>query len=273
MARAESSVWKVHADSSHLYLGGSSHLLRESDYPLPGEFGLAFSNSAVLILEVDVEGLKDPAIQAQLLSKGQLQGTTLDQVLSPGVYSALSNHCQQLGLPLTLFNGVKPAMVVLTLTVLELQRLGVSTTGVDMYLADKAATLGKRQLSLETVDEQLNLILSMGEGSEDDFVMHSLREMKKTGTQMPELLDAWRSGDLETLETSFLEPMEVDYPELYQELVVDRNQAWLPQIESFLESAETEFVLVGALHLAGDDGLIAELKKRGHEVERVSVSE
>ena len=272
-APAASSVWKVRSDSGYVYLGGSSHLLRQSDYPLPPEFDTAFTDSAVLVLEADVEGLKDPAVQAQLLAKGQLQGTTLDKVLSPEVYGSLSNHCHQLGLPIALFNGLKPSMVILTATVLELQRLGVSASGVDMHFSERAVAAEKRRVSLESVEEQLDMILALGDGNEDDFVTHSLMELKQTGDLLPELLDAWRSGDLNTLEKNFLQPMQSDYPELYQQLVVDRNHNWLPQIELLLQSKETEFILVGALHLAGDDGLLKALKERGFTVEPLQVDE
>jgi uncharacterized protein YbaP (TraB family) len=61
--------------------------------------------------------------------------------------------------------------------------------------------------------------------------------------------------------------MRKDYPELYQQVLVERNNNWLPQIEAFLKTPETELILVGALHLAGNDGLLAQLRQRGYKVE------
>ena len=80
---------------------------------------------------------------------------------------------------------------------------------------------------------------------------------------------AWRAGDLETLERLSGVPMREQSPEFYQTLLVQRNEAWLPQIESMVASTEVELVLVGALHLAGEDGLLAMLTRRGYTVRQL----
>ena len=55
--------------------------------------------------------------------------------------------------------------------------------------------------------------------------------------------------DPQAAEEMIVTDLQREFPELYQMLIVSRNQAWLPQIEALLETAETEFVLVGAGHL------------------------
>lgn len=56
---------------------------------------------------------------------------------------------------------------------------------------------------------------------------------------------------------------------MHEDLIVKRNQAWLPQIETMLDSEPVEFVLVGVAHLSGEDGLLAELQMRGCAIEQV----
>ena len=71
------------------------------------------------------------------------------------------------------------------------------------------------------------------------------------------------------MEKLFLKEMKRDFPKLYQQLIVDRNQAWLPEIEKMIADDPIELILVGTLHLTGKDGLPAQLKKRGYKVKKL----
>src|SRR3546814_18418771 len=61
------------------------------------------------------------------------------------------------------------------------------------------------------------------------------------------------------------------YPKLYRHINVERNDAWVPKIEQMLAEPGTDdpLVVVGALHLLGDDGVVAQLREKGYAVERV----
>jgi uncharacterized protein YbaP (TraB family) len=64
--------------------------------------------------------------------------------------------------------------------------------------------------------------------------------------------------------------MRTDYPELFERINTARNKAWLPKLEALLaELDKNVLVVVGALHLLGNDGLIALLRSRGYRVERL----
>ena len=62
-------------------------------------------------------------------------------------------------------------------------------------------------------------------------------------------------------------PFRDEYPELFASLVVDRNMSWMPRLEGMVESDDIELVLVGALHLVGEKGILSQLSKRGCSVE------
>ncbi len=61
--------------------------------------------------------------------------------------------------------------------------------------------------------------------------------------------------------------MKAEFPEVYEALVVQRNNNWMEKIPLFIEDKSRAFVLVGAMHLNGDDGLIKQLKKQDFTVE------
>jgi len=56
---------------------------------------------------------------------------------------------------------------------------------------------------------------------------------------------------------------------MYQRLLVDRNRNWMPKIEALFARPGRAFVVVGAAHLVGADGLISMLRARGYTVEQM----
>ncbi len=109
----------------------------------------------------------------------------------------------------------------------------------------------------------------MGDGEEDGFINYSLRDLKNISELFDKLLAAWKIGDEQALFKYFVEEMKRDYPVLYKTTLVDRNMNWMPQLEQHLLTTETEFIMVGSAHLVGEDGVIAQLKKLGYEVEKL----
>ncbi|UCF85390.1 MAG: TraB/GumN family protein [Desulfobacteraceae bacterium] len=59
---AETSLWKVQFQTSTTYIGGTCHVLRQSDYPLPEEFERAYADSDVIVFETEVDKLDSPEI-------------------------------------------------------------------------------------------------------------------------------------------------------------------------------------------------------------------
>ena len=55
---------------------------------------------------------------------------------------------------------------------------------------------------------------------------------------------------------------------LFKKLFTDRNLTMADKIARFLETESSYFVLVGAGHLIGDDGIVALLKEKEFSVER-----
>jgi uncharacterized protein YbaP (TraB family) len=65
--------------------------------------------------------------------------------------------------------------------------------------------------------------------------------------------------------------MRERFPGLYRRINVARNDAWVERLDARLRSPGTEdtLVVVGALHLLGEDGVVEKLRARGYEVERI----
>ncbi|MFZ2948808.1 MAG: TraB/GumN family protein [Desulfuromonadaceae bacterium] len=270
LASAESSVWKVQKGKSIIYLGGTCHLLRDSDFPLPPEFDKAYKASEVVVFETDIDKLQDPVLQQMLLSKAvYTDGSTIDNHLTARTYEELRAYCEANGIPLDALRQFKPSMLMVTLTVMELMKLGVTQQGVDKFIYERANKDKKIVGGLETADEQLNYIISMADGVEDEFVAYSIRDMKALKQNYDTLVNAWRMGDVEKLDALMVAEIKTRLPKLYKKLITDRNGNWLPLIEAYQKTPRTEFILVGVAHLVGPEGIIETLKKKGYKVDKI----
>lgn len=269
-ASADSSVWRVSEGSSTLYLGGTVHLLRPSDYPLPEEFETAYNAADELVFETDLSSMGDLATQAQMLAELTYNDArTLQSVLNEQAYAALEEYTASVGLPISMMQKFKPGMVISTLQVMQFQSMGFTPEGVDAHFNERALGDGKALAALETVQEQIGFLAAMGEGNESEFILLSLSDLEESDAMMEDMISAWREGNTRQLSDMFVDDMREQAPEIYESLLRSRNLAWLPQIESMLADANTEFVLVGAAHLVGEDGLLAMLTAAGYEVEQL----
>jgi uncharacterized protein len=267
---AESSVWEISKNGQRLFLGGTIHMLSDSDYPLPAAYDHAYQKSAVVVLETDAQAMQQPQFQQKMMAAMMYQdGRNLKQVLSEDTFKALSQHMTARGIPLDQMLLFKPGMISMTLSVVELQRLGQTAKGVDHFFGARAKQDGKSLGQLETIEQQITFLATMGKGREDDMIMYTLRDLADLPTILSEMKTAWRAGDMAALEKSSLEEMQEAFPEIYKTLLVDRNNDWMPQIEALLASEPVEFVLVGSLHLAGDDGVLQQLRSRGYQIKQM----
>jgi uncharacterized protein YbaP (TraB family) len=270
LARAESAVWTVRGSNATLYLAGSCHALRAADYPLPPEFAAAYRQAARLVFETPLAELQAPATQLKMLQLGvYADGSTLKQHLSPEAFAKAEAYCKKQNIPLEKFMPLQPWMFIVTLTMLELQKMGIQPThGVEYFFDARAKKDRKPIEGLETADEQLGFMTLMGKGLDNEMIFKEIDDLEQIRTELPALIAAWKKGDEQALEINFIPKFKADYPKLYQALLVERNQKWVKKIEAYLNKPERVMVIVGAAHLAGPDSVVQMLRQRGYQVEK-----
>ena len=271
LASAKTPVWKVIKGSNTLYLGGTVHLLTKNDYPLPKSFERAYENAQDVVLEADVSAASDIGFQMKSLKAMTFQDhRSLSTVLDRKTYEEFSDLLAARNIPIAVFEKFTPAGATLALAAIEMQKMGMTDAlGVDQHFLQRAINDEKETLFLETVDEQLGFIESMNTLDPNKLVQSSIKEINSFEVKMASMLNAWRNGELTALEDAGINEMQRDFPTMYQILLVRRNNAWMKSIATFIESPDVEFMLVGALHMAGKDGLIAQLKSAGYKVEQL----
>lgn len=262
-------LWKVESTENTIYLLGSIHVLQEKNYPLAPTIYNAFNQCGTVMFEVDLDGLSSPMSQLQLLAKGfYASGESLKTVLSPERYQTVKSLLAERGHDIENFHRMKPWMAATAVTGLELKKLGFDPEyGVDRHIFAKAREADVEIVGLETVEYQLGLFENLPLELQEFFLLQSLQDLKNIESRIKEMVEAWEQGQVKDLEVH-LEGMR-EYPGLYQALVVSRNMKWLPQIEKTLHQREPAFIVVGTLHLLGEDGILAVLQKKGYHVEQM----
>jgi uncharacterized protein YbaP (TraB family) len=264
------SVWKVTHGKNTTYIGGTIHLLKEESFPLPSEYDKAYGLSDKLVFETDIDATQTPEFQQRALGQFLLtDGSKMENHLSPSTFQALKRYLSSKGIPIENFQPLKPAAVALTISVLEFQANGFLQQGVDQYYTSKAKADGKAQSWLESVDEQLGLITNLGKGEDDQMIKYTLEDLDELPQYLDKLLHSWKSGDLNEMETFMINDMKREAPDMYKAILVDRNNNWIPKITNMLNDKQTEFVLVGVAHLAGEDSVLKKLEAKGYKVEKL----
>ncbi len=151
---------------------------------------------------------------------------------------------------------------------MEWQKAGFEPDlGLDKHFYDRAQAEGKPVQGLETVAFQIARFDDMSMPDQDRLLQQSLKELETETAAVTTLANAWKAGDVATIEKIVLQDIKSD-PLMYRRLIVERNQTWLPKIEALFARAKPAFVVVGAAHLIGPDGLLAALRASGYTLEQ-----
>lgn len=263
-------LWQVKSPQNTVYILGSIHLLKESDYPLAQQINDAYDDAEKLVFEVDLRELESSKTQSIVLEKATAQdGKTLKDRLTPETYQLAKTKASEIGLPIEAFSGFKPWFFSLTLITLKLQRLEFNPqNGVDQYFFKKAIKDGKETLALETIEDQFNLFDSFSQGNQEQYIRQTIDDLDTLETSFQEMVQAWKSGDDKTLESLLLKSFK-DYPELEDQIFGARNRKWMTTIEPLLQQDEDYLIVVGAGHLVGKDNVLQLIEAKGHTLKRL----
>jgi uncharacterized protein YbaP (TraB family) len=264
-----SCLWTVNTPSNKIYLLGSLHLLKPNAYPLAAAIEKAYADSRVIIFETDIAALQTPGVQAKLLELGIYPAEqNLLQNLDGNTRQQLEKKMGEIGLPLEQFSRFKPWFVALTLTTLELQRMGYNPAyGIDIYFFNKASADGKEIGFLEPAEFQINLLGNMVEHDQYDFLSQTLNDLEVVNELAGDLVKSWKEGDADKLH-ELLSKSFNDYPHLHDRLLGQRNKNWVEQIEGALRKNKNVLFVVGAGHLVGPESVVDLLKEKGYQVKQ-----
>jgi uncharacterized protein len=266
-AHAASPVWAVRGAHNTVYLAGSIHMLPAGDAALPAAFDRSYSDSARLVMELDLGKFDPMEAMTWMMDHGTLpSGTNLRGVLGEQRYGRVTTAATGLGLPMSALDSLAPWVVGIEITDLAYEHEGYDPEqGVEEQLVRRAEKDGKPTAGLETMPEELSSLTSLSSADQIRMLDQTVDDLKDMKSEMREVTGAWRRGDAPRLGALLASEYDA-FPSLYKPLVTDRNQRWLPQVEQLLKGNDNALVVVGALHLVGKEGLLELLRRKGYTI-------
>jgi uncharacterized protein len=258
------SLWELHGKHNTVYLLGSIHVLRPSDYPLAPAVLEAYGNSKSILMEVNVEEISSAQVQAEMLASAVLpEGKTLPEVLGQQRYERAAALAHEVGVELSMFDQFAPWFAAEAISQLQLTQLGFQPeSGVEMYFMERARTDGKSVAGLETVHEQISIFQNMPLDTQAEYLASSLEQAHDLPQEVDSMVRAWQHGDTQWFANELRSEFKQD-SRLYQSVLGARNRKWVPKIEALLNDDKNYLVIVGTGHLAGEGSVIELLKKDG----------
>jgi len=366
---SETSVWKISNGENTLYLGGTIHILRESDYPLPEAFSKAFDESNIIIFEsssnfnkyFDDENLKslieecnqfavlynnnekmklfielttrfqilqqknekvyevfsdltkfdqltkeeieifvemfnliqkikaisdDEETKSLLIIAESLQPKieankeffdlfmnpdfkSLEFVLNEDTFGLLGAICKKYDIVVSDVIYCKPYIAQSFLLYQILGRF-CKADGVDNFFMKKAAENNKQIGYLESDEVFLTIVNSGNEYGHTyySYIFNDMDDEEKMKISFEKIVNSWKNGIYNNELFMSYEYEKENFPSVYEAVIKNRNNAWMPIIENYLKTTSGVFVLVGNGHMFGPDGLLTQLSEKGYIIEQ-----
>ena len=273
-SEAKGSVWVVESPTTKLYLCGTIHLLRSSDFPLAPAYEVAYNDSQRLVYELPPGTSRDPKLATKMAAAGTFeQGKTLTSAVSPETLTALNEWSKSRQFNASMLDQFRPWMAALTISMVEYRALGADPNlGVDQVFEQRAEKDHKPGEGLETMDMQLGLFSDLTADEQKELLEQTLAEVRTLPDTFAKMIASWRDGDADALHQMLFEEAE-KYPVLLDKFLTQRNARWIKQLEGYLAGKEHVMVLVGTGHLGGKGGVIELLQAEGYSVKRVELKQ
>ncbi|HEU0152621.1 MAG TPA: TraB/GumN family protein [Arenimonas sp.] len=266
-------LWKVSDADNAVYLLGSFHLLRPDDYPLSPAVYAALDDAENVVFELSPEEMNDPSLGQKMMRVAQrADGRTLQAALPAETWTRLSDYAARRNLPIERYQGFDTWFMGLLIGITEMQGLDMDPAlGLDRHVAARAVAAGKAVGALETAEQQFAMFDGLSPEEQLQSLQDSLDDIDSIEQEISRMHALWRAGDATALYAMSGAEMKRDYPALYERMNVARNRAWLPEIRTLLDAGgrDDALVVVGAMHLLGEDGVVRMLRDAGYTVERL----
>ncbi|MCU0348863.1 MAG: TraB/GumN family protein [Saprospiraceae bacterium] len=272
-------LWRISgkglATASYLY--GTIHMIGKDDFFLTDSTRSAIDRAKLVTFEINMEDMMDISSQLGLMMKSFMSGgKTLKDLLSPADYDLVKAHFDKQGMPIFLFERMKP-MFLTVMADMDMSDLGGGLGGdgdmvsYEMEIMDIAQQNKSKIGGLETAEYQMSMFDSIPYEDQAKMLVESIKmsssESSEEDGQFAEMVKLYKAQDIVGMVSMMGE--EDSGIGGYEDLLLNqRNRNWIPVMGEMMVKQPT-FFAVGAGHLAGDQGVISLLRKEGYKVEAV----
>ena len=268
-AEENSLLWEISGKelAAPSYLFGTIHMINKKDFILGEQTVAAFDKAELVTFEINLEEMTNMAVIMPLMMKAFMKGdTTLQDLLSEADYQAVSAHFEQIGLPMMFIDRIKPMFLSAlgSEDALQLQSNSGEVVSYEMEFMNMARKQGKTMSGLETAEYQMSMFDSIPYRVQAEMLVETIEAGDASNDQFQQLVELYKAQDLYGLQ-QMLASEEAGVAEYEDLLLNQRNRNWIPLMEEMMADQVT-FFAVGAGHLAGEQGVIALLRRQGYTV-------
>ena len=257
-----STLWKIEGNglNSPSYLFGTIHIT--CDASIEDDVARALKNTDQIVMELDMD---DPNMQSQMMEyMNMANDQKISKMLSEEDFAIVDGFVSKnLGVPLTMIDGLKPFMISASFYP---KMLDCPMQSFEMELVKIAKEQQEEIYGLETVEEQMGLFDEISyEDQLADLLKSAKNGLSAEKETLKQLQDIYKTEDITKMLAMTNDPSNGMIAGYQDQLLINRNKNWIPKIATFAKEKST-FFAVGAAHLAGDDGVINLLRKAGYKV-------
>jgi hypothetical protein len=281
-ALENSIFWEITGNDAKkpMYIFGTHHLHDYKFVENNAQIQEILSKTDAVFGEMVIDG-NEVQMMMKMAGAMFMKGKTLNQLMSVEEFEATDKCLKEtMGLSLATLNNVKPIFIYQLIMVAKFmksqpqadqvpQLQGVDNS-MDSYFQRKAKSLNKEVRGLETVDDQLKALY---DGYSLERQVQMLLEMvrDKDGISTQEITTLNEFYNKQDLNGLLALMQKTATPEELQGLLVDRNNKWIPQLDTLLQSKKGTFIAVGAGHLPGEFGVLNQLKQKGYAIKPIKI--
>ena len=212
------------------------------------------------------EIVMDKDMALKLMPYMMMKDTTLESLLTPKEFKMVDNYLKTIGkYELIKMNKLKPVMInTLIMQALAPKTFSATNPAIDQYIQDYGKANQKNVMGLETVEDQAKVLFGSNLMRQKEMLVKSVKGVKKSKNSTLKLYNSYITQNLAELEKMFTNSKDFTAAEM-DDLLKNRNDKWMAQLPEMMEN-QSLFIVVGAGHLIGNDGLIKGLKAKGYTV-------
>jgi uncharacterized protein len=270
----KSLLWKVYgngaSDTSYLY--GTIHMIEKKDFRITPQIKRTFKRANTLVMEVNLE--MDDQTKKEIAKQIMFPNRkTIKDYLSPSDYqyfhSYMIDTLKIMPLKVTIYEMMTPFFLQAIILKEQMNKV--------VSYEEKYAKMAKKKekLFVETIQEQLNVVAGDSLDVQAQKLIKDMRAGKMNATsEFKKMTDLYVQQDLQGLYNYIVQSMieseenPLKSKDMLNKMLVNRNKNWIPKLENWMKT-KSLFIAVGAGHLAGDEGIINLLRKKGYAVEPV----
>ncbi|NJN35119.1 MAG: TraB/GumN family protein [Saprospiraceae bacterium] len=255
------------------FLYGTIHMIPKEDFFLTDATKKNFETSARVVFEIDMKEMSNPMVLLGIMSKAMMiGGKKLSDLISTEDYGIVKNKFDSIGMPLKMFERMKPMFLSVMLgndgEKMSLDGKTGNTTSYEMEFLRLGETQKKEFGGLETVEFQMSMFDSIPYQAQADMLVKTVKSGNSGGDEYKKMVDIYKKQDIEAMSKMLGESDESDLGQYETMLIVNRNRNWIPIMNRMMAEKPT-FFAVGAGHLGGELGVVNLLRKEGYTLKAI----